>query len=143
MNHPTPFICDPRLWQHFLAACTARDKAPADLLRDLVRVEVERRHRRSTKMDDWVDPDHLAHLRHLVGEAIAAAGTWAELTTMLRQRGLAYAPSERGLLLVVPETGEVLCTAAQAGPGYGDLVLRFGQSGGYQDGGADRMQPCP
>lgn len=44
----------------------------------------------------------------------------------LRRRGLAYVAAGGGLNLIDPETGEVLCKGSQAGPGYLDLVRRFG-----------------
>jgi ATP-dependent DNA helicase RecQ len=44
----------------------------------------------------------------------------------LRARGLHYIPAGGGLNLIDPETGEVLCKGSQVGPGYQDLVRRFG-----------------
>jgi ATP-dependent DNA helicase RecQ len=44
----------------------------------------------------------------------------------LRARGLQYVPAGGGLNLIDPETGEVLYKGSQVGPGYQDLVRRFG-----------------
>ena len=126
MTHHAPFPCDPVLWQRFLSACHNRDATPGAVLRDLVRLEVQRVERRSTKDDNVIDEQLLGRLRLLVAEALFASNTWGQLQAALRARGLQYIAAGGGLNVIDPETGEVLCKGSQVGPGYQDLVRRFG-----------------
>lgn len=121
-----PFPCDPQLWQRFLAACQSRDETPGAVLRDLVRLEVQRIERRSARSDAVIDEQLLGRLRLLVAEALYLSDSWGQMQAALRARGLQYVPAGGGLNLMDPETGEVLCKSSQAGPGYQDLVRRFG-----------------
>jgi len=123
MTHHAPFPCDPQLWQRFLVACHSRDESPGTVLRDLVRLEVQRVERRDRRRDDQL----LGRLRLLVAEALYASRSWAQMQAALRARGLQYGPAGGGLHLIDPETGEVLCKGSQVGPSYQDLVRRFGK----------------
>lgn len=126
MTHQAPFPCDPQLWQRFLSACHSRDETPGAVLRDLVRLEVQRVERRAARSDAVIDEQLLGRLRLLVAEALYASSTWGQMQAALRARGLQYIPAGGGLNLIDPETGEVLCKGSQVGPGYQDLVRRFG-----------------
>ena len=126
MMHDAPFPCDARLWQQFLAVCRQRDETPGAVLRDLMRLEVQRHARRVARSDEVIDEQLLGRLRLLVAEALVAAQDWGQMQAALRQRGLAYVAAGGGLNLTDPETGEVLCKGSQVGPGYLDLVRRFG-----------------
>ncbi len=127
MTHHAPFPCDPQLWQRFLVACHSRDESPGTVLRDLVRLEVQRLERRDRRRDDVIDEQLLGRLRLLVAEARYASRSWAQMQAALRARGLQYGPAGGGLHLIDPETGEVLCKGSQVGPSYQDLVRRFGK----------------
>ena len=126
MTQLAPFPCDPQLWHRFLAACQSRDETPGAVLRDLVRLEVQRVERRSARSDAVIDEQLLGRLRLLVAEALYLSDSWGQMQAALRARGLQYVPAGGGLNLMDPETGEVLCKGSQAGPGYQDLVRRFG-----------------
>lgn len=126
MTHHAPFPCDPLLWQRFLSACRSRDETPGAVLRDLVRLEVQRVERRSMRSDAVIDEQLLGRLRLLVAEALFASNTWGQMQAALRARGLQYIAAGGGLNVIDPETGEVLCKGSQVGPGYQDLVRRFG-----------------
>lgn len=126
MTQLAPFPCDPQLWQRFLAACHSRGERLAAVLRDLVRLEVQRVERRAARSDAVIDEQLLGRLRLLVAEALYASHSWGQMQAALRARGLQYVPAGGGLNLIDPETGEVLCKGSQVGPGYQDLVRRFG-----------------
>lgn len=126
MMQPAPFPCDPQLWQRFVESCHSRDETPGAVLRDLVRLEVQRNARRAARSDEVIDEQLLGRLRLLVAEALVTAQDWGQMQAALRQRGLAYVAAGGGLNLIDPETGEVLCKGSQVGPGYLDLVRRFG-----------------
>ena len=122
-----PFPCDPQLWRRFVETCHSRDETPGAVLRELVRLEVQRNARRAARSDEVIDEQLLGRLRLLVAEALFAAQDWDQLQLALRQRGLAYVAAGGGLNLTDPETGEALCKGSQVGPGYLDLVRRFGR----------------
>jgi ATP-dependent DNA helicase RecQ len=126
MTHHAPFPCDPQLWHRFLAACQSRDETPGAVLRDLVRLEVQRVERRAARRDDVIDEQLFGRLRASVAEALVASRNWGQMQAALRARGLQYIQAGGGLNLIDPETGEVLCKGSQVGPGYQDLVRRFG-----------------
>lgn len=126
IQHVPPFPCDPQLWRQFLATCQTRDETPGAVLRDLVRLEVQRVARRSARRDDVIDEQLLGRLRLLVAQALLDAQSWAEVQAELGKRGLAYVAAGGGLNLMDPVTGEVLCKGSQVGPGYIDLVRRLG-----------------
>ncbi|GAB1478910.1 hypothetical protein MASR2M74_14660 [Paracoccaceae bacterium] len=126
MIHHAPFACDPQLWRRFVETCHSRDETPGAVLRELVRLEVQRNARRAARSDEVIDEQLLVRLRLLVSEAPFAAQDWGHLQMALWQRGLAYAAAGGGLNLTDPETGEVLCKGSQVGPGYLDLIRRFG-----------------
>lgn len=121
-----PFACDAQLWARFLAACQSRDQTPAAVLRDLIRLEVQRNDRRAANAVAMPDEQFLWRLRHLVAGALIGARDWAGLQAALARQGLAYHPAGGGLTLIDTETGEVLCKASQVGPAYLALVRRFG-----------------
>lgn len=121
-----PFPCDPQLWRRFLTTCQTRDESPGAVLRDLVRLEVQRISRRSARSDDVIDEQLLGRLRLLVAQALVDAQSWDEVQHALAKQGLAYVPAGGGLNLMDPVTGEVLCKGSQVGPGYMDLVRRLG-----------------
>ena len=122
----TLFICDDVLWARFLALCKARDETPGAILRDLVRLEVQRCQRRTARSDEVIDERLLVRLRLLVAEALADARDWPSLQQALRRRGLRYAPAGGGLTVVDAATGDPLAKPSQVGPAYLDLVRRFG-----------------
>ncbi|WP_284163787.1 hypothetical protein [Frigidibacter sp. SD6-1] len=122
----TLFLCDRGQWQRFTALCRDADQTPGTVLRDLIRLEIQRRERRAARSDEVIDERLLGRLRLLVAEALVEASSWAEAQARLRARGLGYAPKGGGLVLIDAETGEVLCKGSEAGPGYLDLVRRFG-----------------
>lgn len=126
MTHYAPFPCDPQLWQRFLSTCHSRDETPGAVLRDLVRLEVQRVERRAARSDNVIDEQLLGRLRLLVAEALFASQSWGQMQAALRARGLQYIAAGGGLNVIDPETGEILCKGSQVGPGYQDLVRRFG-----------------
>jgi hypothetical protein len=73
MTHHAPFPCDHQLWLRFLTACHSRDETPGAVLRDLVRLEVQRVERRAARRDDVIDEQLLGRLRLLVAEALYAS----------------------------------------------------------------------
>lgn len=127
MMQDAPFPCDSQLWRPFVETCHSRDETPGAVLRELVRIEVQRHARRAARSDEVIDAQLLVRLRLLVAEALFAAQDWDQVQLALRQRGLAYVAAGGGLNLIDPETGEVLCKGSQVGPGYLDLVRRFGR----------------
>jgi hypothetical protein len=122
----TLFHCDDVLWARFLALCRDRDDTPGAVLRDLVRLEVQRCERRKARSDEVIDEQLLVRLRLLVAEALVEASDWAGLQSALRKRGLLYEPAGGGLNLVDAESGEPLAKSSQVGPAYLALVRRFG-----------------
>ena len=126
MMYNAPFPCDPQLWQRFLETCQGRDETPSAVLRDLVRREVQRHARRSARCDEVIDEQLLVRLRASVAESLVNARSWEQAQAALHLRGLAYVAAGGGLNLIDPETGEVLCKGSRVGPGYMDLVRRFG-----------------
>lgn len=126
MTYQAPFPCDPQLWHRFLSACHSRDETPGAVLRDLVRLEVQRCERRAARSDEVIDEQLLVRLRASVAEALFASQSWGQMQAALHARGLQYIAAGGGLNLIDPETGEVLCKGSQVGPGYQDLVRRFG-----------------
>ncbi|MFC3088171.1 hypothetical protein [Tabrizicola soli] len=121
----TLFHCDDLLWARFLALCRARDETPGAMLRDLVRLEVQRNERRNARSDEVIDEPLLVRLRLLVAEALAEAQDWPTLQSALRQRGLRFQPAGGGLNLIDAATGEPLARSSQVGPAYLALVRRF------------------
>ncbi|MEY5038220.1 MAG: hypothetical protein RL472_1326, partial [Pseudomonadota bacterium] len=103
MTHQAPFPCDPQLWQRFLSACHSRDETPGAVLRDLVRLEVQRVERRSTRSDAVIDEQLLGRLRLLVAEALFVAQSWGQMQAALRARGLQYVAAGGGLNVIDPE----------------------------------------
>lgn len=126
MTHTAPFPCDPQLWHRFVETCQARDETPSAVLRDLVRLEVQRHSRKLARSDEVFDEQFLGRLRASVAEALVNARSWDQMQAALHLRGLAYVAAGGGLNLIDPETGEVLCNGSQIGPGYMELVRRFG-----------------
>jgi len=120
------FRCDERQWQQFCRLCDAADETPGTVLRDLLRLEVQRRTRKAARSDEVIDERLLVRLRLLVAEALAEARGWAGMQAALARRGLAYQPAGGGLVLVDIRSGAVLCKGSQAGPGYIALVRRMG-----------------
>jgi hypothetical protein len=123
------FACDARQWRDFLDLCGARDETPGTVLRDLIRLHLQRHARRKARSGEAVDERLLGRLRLLVAEALAEAESWGGLQAALARRGLRYAPKGGGLVLADLETGRELCKGSQVGPGYLALARRFG--GGY------------
>lgn len=126
MMHSAPFPCDPQLWQRFLATCQSRDETPGAVLRDLVRLEVQRQARRHMRRDAAIDEPLLAHLRLIVAQALVGAQSWGQMQAALARHGLGYIAAGGGLNLIDSATAEVLCKGSQVGPAYLDLVRRFG-----------------
>ncbi len=122
----TLFQCDDILWGRFVALCRAQDETPGALLRDLVRLEVQRCERRKARSAEGIDERLLVRLRLLVAEALAESESWGELQQALGERGLRYAPAGGGLLLTDLATGRSLAKSSQVGPAYLALVRRFG-----------------
>lgn len=122
----TLFHCDDALWRRFVALCRERDETPGSVLRDLVRLEVQRCARRKARSAEGIDERLLVRLRLLVAEALVEAGDWPTLQAALRRRGLRYEPAGGGLNLVDAATGEPLAKASQVGPAYLALARRFG-----------------
>jgi hypothetical protein len=120
------FSCDTRLWQRFLTACKARDESPDAVLRDLIRLEAQRVERRQARSDEVIDERLLGRLRLLVAEVLVEARSWRDMQQGLAQRGLRHVAAGGGLNLIGIKTGRVLCKGSQVGPGYLELVRRFG-----------------
>jgi hypothetical protein len=118
--------CDDALWRRFVALCKERDETPGSVLRDLVRLEVQRGARRKARSAEGIDERLLVRLRLLVAEALVEAESWGQLQSALSQRGLRYAPAGGGLNLVDAATGAPLAKASQVGPAYLALARRFG-----------------
>ena len=122
----TLFHCDDLLWARFTALCKARDETPGAVLRDLVRLEVQRCDRRKARSAEGIDERLLVRLRRLVAEALAGSETWGQLQKLLAVRGLKFDPSGGGLVLTDLSNGEVLAKSSQVGPPYMALVRQFG-----------------
>ncbi|MFN3994064.1 MAG: hypothetical protein ACK4IU_14270 [Tabrizicola flagellatus] len=122
----TLFHCDDLLWRRFAALCQERDETPGAVLRDLVRLEVQRCERHKARSDEVIDERLLVRLRLLVAEALAGSETWGQLQKLLAERGLRFVPSGGGLVLVETATGKAIAKSSQVGPAYLDLVRRFG-----------------
>jgi hypothetical protein len=120
------FHCDDALWARFVALCHARDETPGAILRDLVRLEVQRCERRKAKSAEGIDERLLVRLRLLVAEVLAQVESWGTLQALLRDRGLRFTPAGGGLVLIDLATGATLAKASQVGPPYLALVRRFG-----------------
>ena len=121
------FKCDPALWQQFVAGCRARGLWPEAIVAGFVATKVrafEREVHRgvATRSEAW-----LKRLETQIGEALTKSRDWASLRFHLDRHGIAYHPAGKGLIVIDASTGEVLCKASEVGPGYGDLVRRFGQ----------------
>jgi hypothetical protein len=121
----TLFQCDDALWARFLKLCRDRDETPGAVLRDLVRLEVQRCDRRKARSDEVIDEQLLVRLRLLVAEALVEARDWPSLQSALLRRGLRYAPAGGGLNLTDAATGKTLAKSSQVGPAYLALVRRF------------------
>jgi hypothetical protein len=121
----TLFCCDDAMWRRFVALCHARDETPGAVLRDLVRLEVQRSDRHKARSAEGIDERLLARLRLLVAEALVEAESWGQLQAALGRRGLRYAPAGGGLNLVDAATGKALAKSSQVGPAYLALVRRF------------------
>ncbi len=122
----TLFHCDDTLWARFTALCKARDETPGAVLRDLVRLEVQRCERRKARSAEGIDERLLVRLRLLVAEALVVSDSWGQLQTALGDRGLRFVPSGGGLVLTDAATGNALAKSSQVGPPYMALVRRFG-----------------
>ena len=92
----TLFHCDDVLWRRFVTLCRERDETPGAVLRDLVRLEVQRRERRKEKSAEGIDEQLLVRLRLLVAEALVASESWVQLQKALAERGLKFTPSGGG-----------------------------------------------
>ena len=127
----TQFQCDDAQWQRFLNLCAERDETPGAVLRDLVRMAVQRHHGQSNAPDAGAEadgpPDQLALMRFriLVKAALAEASSWDQMQAALARQGLALVPSGGGVALADLGSGRVLAKGSQVGPGYPDLVRRF------------------
>lgn len=143
----TLFQCDDALWQRFVAMCRDQDETPGAILRDLVRLEVQRVERRKARSDEVIDEPLLVRLRLLVAEALVEAGDWPSLQQALRKRGLRFVPAGGGLNLVDAASGDHLAKSSQVGPAYLALVRSFGAGfpGHPRPGLAAQalMQPAP
>lgn len=122
----TLFHCDDVLWRRLVALCHERDETPGAVLRDLVRLDVQRRERRKARSAEGIDERLLVRLRLLVAEALAVSESWVQLQTALRGRGLRFHPAGGGLVLTDLATGHTLAKSSQVGPAYLALVRRFG-----------------
>ena len=122
----TLFHCDDALWRRFVALGREQDETPGAVLRDLVRLEVQRLERRKARSDEVIDEPLLVRLRLLVAEALVEAQDWPSLQVALHRRGLRYEAAGGGLNLVDAETGESLAKSSLVGPAYLALVRRFG-----------------
>ncbi len=122
----TLFHCDDILWARFTALCKARDETPGAVLRDLVRLEVQRCERRRARSAEGIDERLLVRLRLLVAEALAGSESWGQFQRLLAERDLKFVPSGGGLVLTNLSTGDVLAKSSQVGPPYMALARRFG-----------------
>ena len=121
----TLFHCDDVLWRRFEMLCRERDETPGAVLRDLVRLEVQRCERRKARSAEGIDERLLVRLRLLVAEALVVSESWGQLQLALTDRGLKFIPAGGGLNLVDATTGKVLAKSSQVGPPYMALVRRF------------------
>jgi hypothetical protein len=64
----TLFHCDDMLWRRFEMICRERDETPGSILRDLVRLEVQRCERRKARSAEGIDEWLLVRLRLLVAD---------------------------------------------------------------------------
>jgi len=122
----TLFHCDDVLWRRFERLCRDRDETPGAVLRNLVRLEVQRSERRQARSAEGIDERLLVRLRLLVAEALAQSESWGQLHAALGQRGLRFVPSGGGLVLTDLATGRTLAKSSEVGPAYMALVRRFG-----------------
>jgi len=119
------FSCDAALWKQFIGACKSNGLQPSAVLVEMVGAKVRAFDRQksrgiATKSDVW-----MKRLRNSVATALAQSRDWAALRLAMDRYGIAYHPSGAGLIIIDASTGEVLCNASDAGPGYGQLVRRF------------------
>jgi hypothetical protein len=85
----TLFHCDDVLWQRFTALCRKRDEMPGAVLRDLVRLEVERQDSRKARRSEVPDERLLVRLRLLVAEALAMSKAGLNCRRLLANAGFA------------------------------------------------------
>ena len=119
------FPCDPAIWQQFVAGCRKKSVDPGAVLAEFVATRVrafEREGQRgvATRSEAW-----MKRLKDKVSQALAQSRDWSSLRFAMDRHGIAYHPAGGGLIIIDASTGEVLCNASEAGPGYGDLVRRF------------------
>jgi len=112
------FHCDDVLWRRFERLCRERDETPGSVLRTLVRLELQRCERRKARSDEVIDERLLVRLRLLVAEALVVSESWGQLQRALGERGLKFAPSGGGLVLLDSATDEPLAKSSQVGPAY-------------------------
>ena len=74
----TLFHCDDVLWRRFEMLCRARDETPGAVLRDLVRLEVQRCERRKARSAEGFDepPAQRASTRSSTGRAATQPSAW-------------------------------------------------------------------
>jgi hypothetical protein len=120
------FKCETARWWRFLYLCDLRGVDPDFVLNDLLRLKVQNWEREKTKRDGSPDEQLLVSLRLLVAESLAESENWESLQAAMDRRGIAYYPSGGGLIVIDARTGEVHCKASEVGPGYLQIVRRFG-----------------
>ena len=101
-------------------------ETPDTALRELLRLEIQRRHRRRARRDDVIDEPLLACQRLLVAEAVAEAQDWAGYRAALVRCELDITPGGGGLILVDHPSGRALAKGSLVGPGCLRLVRGFG-----------------
>ena len=75
--------------------------------------------------------ERLLRIRDYLGKVLSRARNWQEVQSMLRARGICYAPRGGGLIIKRSESDQILCKASEVGPAYRKLVALFGHFPGH------------
>jgi len=106
--------------------CVARDETPGAMMRLLMKQELKRWHGRRAKRDEVPDEPLLAHLRLRVAAALKISKSWSDYIAHLQADQLLLKPAGGGLALHALGSGNRLSKASDVGPGYCDLIRKFG-----------------
>ena len=75
--------------------------------------------------------ERMLRVRDFVGRVLSRARTWQEIQSLLRERGICYAPRGGGLIIKRVGSDQILCKASEVGPAYRKLVAMFGHFPGH------------
>ena len=75
--------------------------------------------------------ERLLRIRDFLGKVLSRARNWQEVQSMLRARGICYAPRGGGLIIKRTNSDQILGKASEVGPAYRKLVSMFGHFPGH------------